>query len=742
MVQFCNTTKWGTVNITLDSGAGKTNSTLVTVLEPTVDYIVIMTSPGGTGSWVDDLTFMYGSSTTFYAAGYNDSAGFIEDVDAMWSSDNPAIGNVNPGPSNSSTFFAENNGTCNVTADYGGYSNTTGVLTVFNYTVDYLIIRDSPNGGGEWIGNKIFSVDESAIFYAAAYNFSAPGDGYIGDFNVTWECSDTQIAIVTSPGSSTFFNAQFFGGECSVTARYGPLISNATGILTVLTSELDFIIITDAPDGNELINVILNVGENITIFASGYNNTGPIYIGLVEVNWTQFPSTIGTFSGIQGNSTIFTAGMVEGNTTITATSSIPNISDNFTMNIYQPTVDYIQIRDAANGLGNIVTTFTYNVYDQAQFYAAAYNFTSDFLYDVPGVWSSSDTNIGDVDTVGIWTNFSALRVDVDGGCIVSALYSSNISDSTGLLTVLAPRVDYIQIRDAPQGEGNITTTVEFLIGGNINVQYFCAAYNYTMTYLGDRSAKWTVSNEIGILSPEDGASTNFTPTTTGLTVITANFTGIINSTGTINVYTNIIIDPIPKGLKVELGEKEGSLRLTWDPFLDPNLKGYNVYRSLEEGTGYELVNTQDPVTNTSYLDSGLTPGTTYYYRITWLDNSDNESPPSQTAHNTPISEKEGEDEFPTLWLIIIIFIIIEILIIVFFLSKRRKKPEVMTFDATELKEESPLDEEEEHPNNEDGLPSKETNEPMPNEEDKLPFEGEKVMGTVHVALGINPPLEE
>jgi hypothetical protein len=163
---------------------------------------------------------------------------------------------------------------------------------------------------------------------------------------------------------------------------------------------------------------------------------------------------------------------------------------------------------------------------------------------------------------------------------------------------------------------------------------------------------------------------------------------------------------------------------------------------LEEGTGYELVNTQDPVTNTSYLDSGLTPGTTYYYRITWLDNSDNESPPSQTAHNTPISEKEGEDEFPTLWLIIIIFIIIEILIIVFFLSKRRKKPEVMTFDATELKEESPLDEEEEHPNNEDGLPSKETNEPMPNEEDKLPFEGEKVMGTVHVALGINPPLEE
>ncbi len=713
----CNATKWGTVNVTLDCGNGKINSTQVSVLEPMVDHIVIMTGPGGTGNWIGDLTYIFGSSTTFYAAGFNDSAGFVMNVEAMWTSDNPAVGNVDSGPSNTTAFFALNNGTCKVTANYEGYSNTTGVLTVFNYTVDYIIIRDSPNGGGLWIGNKDFNIGESAIFYAAVYNLSAPGDGYIGDFNVTWECSNPQVASVTSTGTSTFFNTHFIGGECIVTAGYGPIISNLTGILTVLASELDYIIITDSPNGNELTNVILNVGESITIFASGYNNTGPTYIGLAEINWFQSPIILGTFSRIQGSSTIFTAGLAGGNATITATSLIPEIGDNFTITINEPTVDYIQIRDDANGLGNIVTYASYIVYEEDRFYAAGYNLTSHYLYDVQVMWSIS-TNIGEVDSPGYWTNFSALRVDADGTCILTALYNSNISYSTDLLTVLAPRVDYIQIRDAPQGGGNITTTLDFLLGGNINLQYFCSAYNNTVKYIGDKSAKWAISNEIGYLSPEFGVSTNFTPTSTGITVITANLTGIINSTGTITVYTDIIIDPIPKGLTVELGDEEGSLRLSWNPFLDPNLKGYNVYRSLEEKAGYELINTQGPITNTSFLDSGLTPWTTYYYKITWLDNSDNESPPSDVAFNTPVAdEEEEEDEFPTLWLLILLFIIIEILILLFLLYKRRKKPQVMTFEPSEINEESVVDEKGEHPNTEDGVSLKETNELIPNEEE-------------------------
>ncbi len=102
---------------------------------PTLDYIIIRTAPDGGGSWVGDSSYLLGDIDTFYAAGYNDSFGWIEDVPALWFSDNPSIGNVAPGPSNSTIFNALNHGTCNITADYVGFLNSTGLLTVFNYAI-------------------------------------------------------------------------------------------------------------------------------------------------------------------------------------------------------------------------------------------------------------------------------------------------------------------------------------------------------------------------------------------------------------------------------------------------------------------------------------------------------------------------------------------------------------------------------------------------------------------------------
>jgi hypothetical protein len=79
--------------------------------------------------------FLLGDTDTFYAAGYNDSYGWIEDVPALWYSDNTSIGNVAPGPSNSTIFDALSHGTCNITADYVGLLNSTGVLTISNYAI-------------------------------------------------------------------------------------------------------------------------------------------------------------------------------------------------------------------------------------------------------------------------------------------------------------------------------------------------------------------------------------------------------------------------------------------------------------------------------------------------------------------------------------------------------------------------------------------------------------------------------
>jgi hypothetical protein len=92
----------------------------------------------------------------------------------------------------------------------------------------------------------------------------------------------------------------------------------------------------------------------------------------------------------------------------------------------------------------------YGVFDTDEFYAVAYNNTINYLYEVEAVWQSDATSVGTVTTPGLWTNFTAQQVASDSICTVTAIYGT-FSNSTGLLTVLAPRIDYIQIEDAAGG---------------------------------------------------------------------------------------------------------------------------------------------------------------------------------------------------------------------------------------------------------------------------------------------------
>jgi len=67
------------------------------------------------------------------------------------------------------------------------------------------------------------------------------------------------------------------------------------------------------------------------------------------------------------------------------------------------------------------------------------------------------------------------------------------------------------------------------------------------------------------------------------------------------------------------------LSLTWDPPAGAtDIDRYQVYRSLASGGPYALAST-DPVRHTLMLDRGLNPTTRYYYRITSVDVSGNES---------------------------------------------------------------------------------------------------------------------
>jgi len=70
--------------------------------------------------------------------------------------------------------------------------------------------------------------------------------------------------------------------------------------------------------------------------------------------------------------------------------------------------------------------------------------------------------------------------------------------------------------------------------------------------------------------------------------------------------------------------------LNWLASTSPNIAGYNVYRGTSSGGPYTIVNSA-LVPATTYLDTVVQAGVTYYYVVTAVDTSHNESVQSNQA---------------------------------------------------------------------------------------------------------------
>src|SRR5262245_54728998 len=64
-----------------------------------------------------------------------------------------------------------------------------------------------------------------------------------------------------------------------------------------------------------------------------------------------------------------------------------------------------------------------------------------------------------------------------------------------------------------------------------------------------------------------------------------------------------------------------TIKLAWDPSPDSSVAGYNIYRSQQSGVYSTPVNGSNIITTTSFTDSGVHSGTTYYYVVTAVNTS-------------------------------------------------------------------------------------------------------------------------
>jgi hypothetical protein len=417
---------------------------LLTVLAPTPDIIEIRDAPSRGGNIVDTASFDIDDTGVFYAAGINSIVGYIGDVDVTWTIvPTSGVGTIVAGPSDSTNFTAVGVGTCTVTATYSPtVDNSTGLLTVVEDTgpvVSYILIRDAPDGGGNIVTTMTYGVHYNMDeFYAAAYD---SGDNYIPGVEVDWTISPTSgVGTVTALGIWTNFTALqvFSDSTCTITAEYDTSISASTGIFTVLAPTVDEIRIVDTSStgSTDIAGQTVIVDFTITGYAASFNDTIG-YLSDILATWSivnTLGATASTFP-TTGFSSEFDAELTGGTGTWTADDGDGH-TDTVVFTITPPKVDSIIIRDSPNDGGFAVDTENYLAGNTDMFYAAAYNDTTDYLYDVEVTWASDDTTVGQVDLLGLMTNFTAQTVTVTSTCTVTATYSPGISDTTGLLTVI------------------------------------------------------------------------------------------------------------------------------------------------------------------------------------------------------------------------------------------------------------------------------------------------------------------
>jgi outer membrane protein assembly factor BamB len=441
----------------LQTGA---NSTMVlsytfniSVLPPTMDYIRITETPGG--AELVTATAPLGGTLTAYASGYNNTGStYTGLVEVDWTGSG---GTWSPILGTSSTFTAGS-----TAGLYGqtGENVTLGVSDTFDVdiidaTLDYIIITESPDG--PQLTTVTLPIEGSVTAYASGYNYTGPT--YVGLIEVEWTGSGgSWVPII---GSSSVFTAGSNDDTFMQTGQNNVLGVSDTFSVEVLPPTVDYIIITDSSDGTPLGTVVLPVGGNVTAYASGYNNTGQIFVELVDVTWV---GSGGTWSSITSTSSTFFAGVIDGTYGQTGQNLGLNVFDTFNVNILPPTLDYILITDTPGG--EPLGTVEIPVGGSVVAHASGYNNTGSlYLYLVAVNWTQS-AQLGAFSLLyGYSTTYTARHI---GGTITISGFNTALGVSDDFtLTVTDPKIDYIQIRDAADDLGNIVQDVSFTLGETV-----------------------------------------------------------------------------------------------------------------------------------------------------------------------------------------------------------------------------------------------------------------------------------
>jgi hypothetical protein len=182
-------------------------------------------------------------------------------------------------------------------------------------------------------------------------------------------------------------------------------------------------------------------------------------------------------------------------------------------------------------------------------------------------------------------------------------------------------------------QGLLSASTLTLNLGNVNIG---SSLSQTISLSNSGNGNVTISNVstsgAGIAASGVYVGLVLTPGQTA--VLTVTLTPVLagSASGAVTITSNALNSPISiavSGTGVQPGSV--SVGLAWEA--STGAAGYNVYRGLISGGPYAIL-TASPVTTTSFIDTTVQPGQTYYYVVTSLSSTGTESAYSNQASVT------------------------------------------------------------------------------------------------------------
>jgi hypothetical protein len=664
----------GTIGGSVDWEAeysGMTYTVTVTINPATIDYIEIVNTMDAGATAIPNHAVDVGVTVTGYAAGFNNTIGYIADQSVTWSVTPTAGEDADTTPASGITSDLDSGtigGSVTWTADLGGGITDSVTITINPPTVDYIEIVDTADIGTTTIADQAVDVGVTITGYAAGFNTTS---GYVMDVSADWSVtpSGTEDAS-TDAGPDT--TADFLSGTISGSVDWEADVSGLTDTVTITINQptADYITIVDTADSGitEILDQSVSLGFAITGYAAAFNNTAD-YIGDISVSWTVTPTGTedATTTPGSGESSGFNSGTVGGSVTWTA-DDLSGHTDSVVFTISQPTIDYVRIVDAPSETGNLVTDLVYGVDDTDTYYLIGFSDVSGYI----GLVEAETWTITPATGVGTLTftspsssvDFTALEVDIDTTFTVTATDTdTGESDTTGTLTVLAPTVDYIQIEDAADNTGSEVPSPLELNDDETEVLY-AAGYNDTSGYVMDVDADWTTT--LGSVAPATGEPmTTYTPAA-GTGTLTATYMG---HEAEIDLDVADVTGPAAPGEPI-VGLLDDQPVITLPPIPPSDVAEYKVQRESGDGV-WETIATV-PAGTLLVTDEDVQEGKTYNYRIIAVDDTGNDSPPSPSVE---VKIPKGEDGIPWVMLLLFIIIVIIVILLLLFLMSRKKGEE-------------------------------------------------------------------